>query len=152
MARPHHRDGRRHARSPRGQALVELGFCITLLVFLTMGIIEFGRAWMIGNMITNAARDGARIGAVVGPTGRNGTGVINGANISSIQTTVQTEIKDVLNPLPAGLAVNVSQPTISGYNVVQVKVTATVPYLFKLPGVGTSFAVSRTATFRDEGR
>jgi hypothetical protein len=52
------RSGR--GRRQRGQALAEMGMVITILVFLMMGIVEFGRAMMIANMITQAARDGAR--------------------------------------------------------------------------------------------
>ena len=40
----------------------EMGIVVALFVTLVMGTIEFGRAWMIANMITHAARDGARIG------------------------------------------------------------------------------------------
>src|SRR5205823_1524085 len=67
------RVGRLIRRGRRGQALAELGIIIVLLVFLVMGIIEFGRAWMIGNMITQAARHGARAAAVLPLSKRNAT-------------------------------------------------------------------------------
>ena len=51
----------------------------------------------------------------------------------------------------SGLSIAVSQPTINGINLVQVSVTGTVPYIFNLLGTN-SFQVSRTVTFRDEGR
>jgi Flp pilus assembly protein TadG len=130
----------------RGQALIEMGFVIVLFVTLTMGVIEFGRAWMIGNMITHAARDGARAAAVT-PTASRGTGGTI-SNTSAIQTSVLNSIR---NAVPtSGFAVNVTQPTVGGIPMVQVQVAATVPYLFQL--VGNSFTVNRTVTFRDEGR
>jgi Flp pilus assembly protein TadG len=130
----------------RGQALIEMGFVIVLFVTLTMGVIEFGRAWMIGNMITHAARDGARAAAVT-PTSSRGTGGTI-TNTSAIQTNVLNSIR---NAVPTtGFNVNVTQPTVGGIPMVQVQVTATVPYLFRL--VGPSFTVNRTVTFRDEGR
>lgn len=130
----------------RGQAMVEMGFVIVLFVTLTMGVIEFGRAWMISNMITHAARDGARAAAVT-PTGSRGTGGTI-TNTSAIQTSVLNSIR---NAVPTtGFNVNVTQPTVGGIPMVQVQVTATVPYLFRL--VGNSFTVNRTVTFRDEGR
>ena len=55
----------------RGQALAETGIAITLLLLLVMGVIEFGRAFMVANMITHAARDGARSAAVVHSTDRD---------------------------------------------------------------------------------
>jgi hypothetical protein len=121
-----------------------MAFVVVLLVTLVMGTIEFGRAWMIGNMITHAARDGARTGAAA--KGRGAGGTIT--NTSAIQTQVLDQIRDVTPT--TGLTVSVTQTTISSIPMVQVQVTGTVPYVFNL--VGTSFPVNRTATFRDEGR
>jgi Flp pilus assembly protein TadG len=131
-------------RGQRGQALVEMGMVVALFVALVMGTIEFGRAWMIANMITHAARDGARTGAAAQGRGTGGTIT----NTSSIQTQVLDQIRNVTPT--TGLTVSVTQPTISSIPMVQVQVTGTVPYVFNL--VGTSFTVDRTATFRDEGR
>jgi Flp pilus assembly protein TadG len=131
-------------RGQRGQALVEMGMVVALFVALVMGTIEFGRAWMIANMITHAARDGARIAATAQGRGTGGTIT----STSSIQTQVLNDIRNVT--ATTGLTVSVTQPTIGGIPMVQVQVTGTVPYLFNL--VGTSFTVDRTATFRDEGR
>jgi Flp pilus assembly protein TadG len=139
---------RRKPARERGQALAETGIVIALFVSLVMGTIEFGRAWMIANMITHATRDGARMAAVTPATSRNSTGVIS--STSAIQTQVLNEISNVMSS--SGFTVNVTQPTLSGIPMVQVQVTGSVPYLFNLPGVGTSFSVSRTVTFRDEGR
>jgi len=131
-------------RAQRGQALVEMGMVVGLFVALVMGTIEFGRAFMIANMITHAARDGARIAATAQGRGTGGTLT----NAASIKTQV---LNDISNVTPTtGLTVGVTQPTISGIPMVQVRVTGTVPYLFRL--VGPSFTVDRTATFRDEGR
>lgn len=139
---------RREAVRERGQALAETGIVIALFVMLTMGTIEFGRAWMIANMITHAARDGARMAAVVPATGRSSNGTIS--STSTIQTQVLNEISNVMPS--SGFTVSVTQPAPGGIPMVQVQVTGSVPYLFNLPGVGTSFSVSRTVTFRDEGR
>src|SRR5689334_3344066 len=47
----------------RGQELVELGILCVLFVLLVGGVMQFGHAFMVANMITHAARDGARLGA-----------------------------------------------------------------------------------------
>jgi Flp pilus assembly protein TadG len=133
-------------RRERGQAMAEMGFVVTLFVTLVIGTIEFGRAWMILNMITDAARNGARIAAVVPATGRDTSGIIT--NKTVIQNQVLTEVRNVMTT--TGLTATLTQPTISGIPMVQVQVSGSVPYIFKL--VGTSFSVSRTVTFRDEGR
>jgi len=129
-----------------GQALVELGIGLAVLVTLVVGSLDISRAWMIANMVTNAARDGARIGAVVPSTKRNGSGFIT--DTSGIKNQVLAEIRDVIPT--SGFTVTVSQPTVNGVNVVQVRVDAVVPYIFKI--IGPTFTVARTATFRDEGR
>jgi Flp pilus assembly protein TadG len=62
----HRRSGGRRARL--GAATLELA--LTLPVFLTMvvGIIECGRGFMVQQMVTNAAREGARHGVLPGAT------------------------------------------------------------------------------------
>ena len=56
---------------------------------LVMGTIEFGRAWLISNMITHATRDGARV-AATWPTRTGGT--ISSADKTTIQNQVQTQL------------------------------------------------------------
>jgi Flp pilus assembly protein TadG len=130
----------------RGQALIEMALVVVLFVTLTMGVIEFGRAWMVSNMITHAARDGARAAAVT-PTANRGVGGTL-SNTAAIQANVLASIG---NAVPtSGFNVAVTQPTIGGIPMVQVTVTATVPYMFNL--VGRNFTVNRTVSFRDEGR
>jgi len=134
-------------RSERGQALVETGIVIVMFVTLVMGTIDFGRAWMISNMITHAARDGARL-AATWPT--RTAGAISSSDKTTIQNQVQAEMANVLGS-PTGLTATVSQ-TAGTVPTVQVRVNGSVSYLFHLlPGM-SSFAVDRTVTFRDEGQ
>jgi len=151
----------RPARAERGQSLVELGITIVLLVTLAMGIIEFGRAFMIANMVTAATRDGARAAAVTSSTNRDATtGQISSAGKSAIQTQVVNEVNSVAPNLFTTSNVAVCQstldascPTVAGINTVTVTVTKNVPFIFNLvPGIGSSFNVGRQITFRDEGR
>ncbi len=133
--------------------MVEAGITITVFVLLTMGIIEFGRAWMVANMITQAARDGGRTAAVVPPVNRDGDGKIKAGPKADIVLQVKTQIGNVLDPTTLdALNVDIQQPTVSGVNEVVVTVSGPVPYIFNLPFVGTSFNVNRVVTFRDEGR
>jgi Flp pilus assembly protein TadG len=48
----------------RGQALVEAAMVLPLLLLLLVGIMEIGRAWNIRQVVTHAAREGARAAAV----------------------------------------------------------------------------------------
>ena len=49
----------------RGQAMVEAAIAIPLLLVLMVGIFEVGRAYQTWQVVTNAAREGARM--VIGP-------------------------------------------------------------------------------------
>jgi Flp pilus assembly protein TadG len=77
--KPLHRSSVRGA-ARRGTALVELALVLPIFVAITLGIVEFGRAMMVGQLVTNAAREGARRAIIDGAT--NGD--------------VETSIKDFL--------------------------------------------------------
>jgi len=57
---------RRRARSERGQALLETAITLPVLLFVAVGIIEFGRAYQTWQVVTNAAREGARVAVLPG--------------------------------------------------------------------------------------
>ena len=138
-----------HSRTLRGQALVETGIVIVLLCTLVMGIIEFGRAFLIANMITNAAREAARAAAVVPTNLRDSAGTI--LDVSGIKQLVYDTLTGTVDT-SAITSVDVMQATTSGIPTVAVTVHGLVPFVFNLPGVGESFTVNRSVTFRDEGR
>jgi hypothetical protein len=47
-------------RQTRGQALVELALILPVILLLVIGMLEFARAWNLHQVITDAAREGAR--------------------------------------------------------------------------------------------
>ena len=51
----------RRLRSQRGAALVETAISIPILLLISVGIFEFGRAFQTWQVVTNAAREGARV-------------------------------------------------------------------------------------------
>lgn len=53
----------------RGQGLVEFALVLPLFLVLLIGIAELGRAWMVRNLLTGAAREAVRIAAVAPPAG-----------------------------------------------------------------------------------
>jgi Flp pilus assembly protein TadG len=55
-------------RGRRGQALVEFALILPLLMLVLFGIVEFGRAWNAKQVLTDAAREGARLAVVGDPT------------------------------------------------------------------------------------
>jgi len=61
----------------RGAALVEMALILPVFLMVVLGIIEFGRAMMVSNLLTNAARDGARLAVVAGTTNSQVTSAVN---------------------------------------------------------------------------
>ena len=50
----------------RGAALIEAAFTLPLMLFVCIGILEFGRAYQAWQVVTNASREGARIAVLPG--------------------------------------------------------------------------------------
>lgn len=59
--------GSRLRRAEEGQALVEFALVVPFLLLFIIGIVEFGRAWNLHQVITDAAREGARKAVVFDP-------------------------------------------------------------------------------------
>ncbi len=57
----------RRARNDRGQALIEAALTIPILLLIAIGIFEFGRAYQTWEILTNAAREGARMAILPTP-------------------------------------------------------------------------------------
>lgn len=55
-------------KSERGAALLEAAITIPMLLLISVGIFEFGRAWQTWQVLTNAAREGARLAVLPDPT------------------------------------------------------------------------------------
>jgi hypothetical protein len=55
-------------KSERGAALLEAALTIPMLLLVAVGIFEFGRAYQAWQVLTNAAREGARIAVLPDPT------------------------------------------------------------------------------------
>jgi Flp pilus assembly protein TadG len=53
-------DLRRSAWQRRGQALVEFALILPVILLLVVGMLEFARAWNLHQVMTDAAREGAR--------------------------------------------------------------------------------------------
>jgi Flp pilus assembly protein TadG len=149
----------------RGQEMAELGISMVVLLGLVGAIMAFGYAFAVANMVTHAARDGARLaaswanrgqcGAIAGsdlnPSGPIGKMVTDKiATISDVTFTVTiTQNPTVGAPpctLPAGTV-----PTVT------VNVQGCVPYIFNFfdkgsKGCANGMAVNRDVTFDDELR
>ena len=58
----------RFFRDTRAAALVEFAIVASLLLVLVFGMVDYGRYFLVRTNLTNAVREGARYGAVLGET------------------------------------------------------------------------------------
>ena len=52
----------------RGAALIESAITIPIILLIAVAIFDFGRAYQTWQVLTNAAREGARVSVIVGKT------------------------------------------------------------------------------------
>jgi Flp pilus assembly protein TadG len=55
-------------RSQTGAALLEAAITLPVILLICVGIFEFGRAYQTSQVLTNAAREGARAAVIAGST------------------------------------------------------------------------------------
>jgi Flp pilus assembly protein TadG len=55
-------------RSEKGAALLEAAVTVPVILLISVGIFEFGRAYQTWQVLTNAAREGARMAVITGTT------------------------------------------------------------------------------------
>jgi Flp pilus assembly protein TadG len=157
----------RQKRGQRGQELVEFGITIVLFMTIALGLITFGHAFMVANMITHAARDGARL-ASTWPNRSGPCGLIDSTSVQPIKDAVTNAIASVTSVTGGNFQVYVTQtPTPNAAApcgaapqtpTVNVEVTGCVPWVFPLLptsyGANCSgqkgFSVDRTVSFYDE--
>lgn len=98
----------------QGAAVVEFAVVAPVLILLIFGMVEFGRMVMVQQVLTNAAREGARVG------------VLDDSTVTDVQTTVNNYLT---GGGVKGATVTVSPNPLSsaGYGA-PVTVTVTVPF------------------------
>lgn len=61
-----HRSLIRRLAGQRGQALIETALTLPIVLVISISIFEFGRALQVWQLLTNAAREGARVAVLPG--------------------------------------------------------------------------------------
>ncbi len=81
-----------------GQAMVELALVLPLLVLVLMGVLDLGRGIYVYNVVSSAAREGARYG-IIHPT--NSDGIKNAAINTAVGVNLDpNQIQITLNCSP----------------------------------------------------
>ena len=117
----------RRLRSERGAELIEFSLTLPLLLLLVLGIIEFGFLFQEYEVVTNAAREGARVGALIDSAGY--TTDEAAARISDYMTAGGLDMAKA-TPAPT---VTTSQVAVTGTTKCFTAVTATASYQHEVP-------------------
>ena len=138
-------------KSARGAAILELAVTLPLILLVAVGIFEFGRAYETLQVLTNAAREGARVAVLPGqPAG-----------------AAQTRVKDYmklggLNDTTATITITATQISLGGVATTPgSKVTVSYPFSFMVlqpvarlvvsnSTLGGNFTMSAQAEMRNE--
>jgi Flp pilus assembly protein TadG len=142
-------------RQEQGGIAAEFAIIMPVFLLLVFGIMDFGHAWYMRQMLSNASREGARYGTRYCTVG--GTRVIPNALSPSISSYVISKYSSLL-PSDANMQVTIP-PGSNGYTSgntgddLGVKVNATkhwwvVGYL--VPGIGSTTILSSTTWMKVE--
>jgi Flp pilus assembly protein TadG len=140
----------RRLRSEQGAELVEFALVLPLLLFIIMGLVDFGFLFQRFEVVNNAAREGARMAVLPGYATADVT--------ARVQSYVSTGGVPSTTGNPSVSVTNVTIPT-GGGPVMQgkrVQVTYSSAYLFIGPlagwfgGTFTSANLTAVAIMRDE--
>ena len=92
-----------------GAAVVEFAVVGPLMIMLTMGMMEVGRAVMVKQLLVNASREGARMAILPSATSQNVIAQVQSQlAASSINGTTVTLTPSLLQNAPAGTPVTVA--------------------------------------------
>lgn len=111
----------------RGTALIEFALVLPMLIVLTFLVVDFGRAFMVKNMLTQAAREGARQLAVL-----------------NSQDQARTTTKSVSKA--AGLDSSRVTVTFATPATSQVQVTVSAPFQWLYPGLLRYLGIASAST------
>lgn len=128
-------------RGKEGAAAVEFAIVLNLLLLLLMGMIDFGHAWFLRQVINNASREGAR------------AGVVYPHPVNEVEPKVIAAVKD---HLPTGMTTD--PPVVnSGTGLTGDPLTVTVTYTknwwiinYFVPGLGDSTQIKAQTVMRYE--
>src|SRR5688572_5194373 len=139
-------------RSATGSAAVEFAIVLPVLALVAIIASDFARVYFTGITVANAARAGAQYGAqntsTSGDTvGMNLAATQDGAGAGAITVSSRSFCRCDAGEVGSCTVGNCG---IYGEYRLYVEVTATkaVDMVFRYPGLGLSYTLTRTATFR----
>ena len=141
---------RRHLRKDeRGAALLETAITIPLILLVAVGIFEFGRAYQTWQVLTNAAREGARVAILSEKTDADVTTIVRNYMTSGGLPNAATAPVNINRNVPMGPN-TASQITIN-YPFSFIVLNPVVRLVKKDSNTGKPLTMQSVALMRNEG-
>lgn len=82
--------------------MVETALVLPLMLLVILGVVEFGRAFMVSQLLVNAAREGNRLA------------VMSGVTTAQVDAEVRTVVQNTVGVDPAQVAVTITVTPFAG--------------------------------------
>jgi Flp pilus assembly protein TadG len=135
-------------RNQRGAALIETAITIPLVLLVSVSIFEFGRAYQTWQVLTNAAREGARIAVLEQYTDADVTTTVRNYLTSGRLTNASSASITVVRNVPFG-TVTASRITVN-YPFQFIVLNPVAKLVRKSSTVGTPLTMQSSALMRNE--
>lgn len=129
----------------RGSALVEVAVCFPVFLLILIGIIEFGRAMSVNQLLNSAARIGCR------------AAILDGSSNTSVSNTVKQHVSSTVGCSQSDVAVTITIKSGANgatvANLSSAKTSDVIEIDVAVPYANVSWAVTRwlsTASVRGE--
>lgn len=133
---------RRHVHGGQtGQSMVEMALVLPMVLFLVMGIVDFGRVFNAHIVITNASREGAMYGSMCPPGGRDSSNCPWGG--ADAEAAIKAEV--IREAAGSGVTIDASRIVVTSTGTTPgtpVVVTVEYPFSAVTSNIGSLFAGS----------
>jgi Flp pilus assembly protein TadG len=141
-----------HIGRERGAALLETALTLPLILLVAVGIFEFGRAYQHWQVLTNAAREAARVAVLPGATtttaSARATQYMTAGQLGNVGTATVSVTPATID-LGGGVTAGASQVTIS-YPFKFAVLQPVIRLIHKGSQTGAPFTMTASAVMRNE--
>lgn len=138
----------------RGTAIVETALTLPILLLVSVGIFEFGRAYQTWQVLTNAAREGARVAVLPNvAAGAPQARAIDYMKSGALANTGKAIVKVTSVPIPLGgtATATASQVTVT-YPFAFMVLQPVAQLITKGSLTGQPFTMTASAAMRNESQ
>jgi Flp pilus assembly protein TadG len=143
-------------KSERGTALIEAALTIPLILLVSVAIFEFGRAFETWQIMTNAAREGARVAVLPGSTTTAVTTRVQDslrvglADAEVAKTTIQVQNDQAISLTPDGSVTASGSRVIVSYPFQFIVLNGVAQLVVRGSTMGQPITLTTSAVMRNE--